>query len=795
MGAAEGLSAGRRALRDALRALEGRALRGRPRRQAIDRANVLLRKQELSPLRPTTVGDWFTLGAAATDFESLWALVQVLLDWSVPPVRSTTRSDQARVGQLAGREAYWKTLWNQAKDSTAAVPTPTGTSPVNLEHQYHAPARVPMSFPHQVGVVPSRAAYFQDRPAARLLEEAMADGGTTERCQVLGGMGGVGKTQLAADHARHAWQHDQLELLLWVTAATRQAVIDAYSQAGTDLLGADPADSERAARTFLAWLEPKPGAVRRRWLIVLDDVVDAADLHGLWPPASPYGRTLITTRRRDSAMTRHGHLVPVDLFTTAEATTYLTEVGRDEPVDQLAALAADLGRLPLALSQAAAYLADTALDCATYSALLADRARRLPDLLPEPGGLPDQQPATVAAAWSLSIEHADQLRPVGLARPMLQLAAALDPNGIPQRILTSTPALAYLAEHRTTSTPAPEHGADGVAPITAEQAYGALRALHRLRLIDHTPGTPHQAVRVHQLIQRAVRDPLTLQHTSQLARVAADALSAAWPRSESDTALAQALRANTESLTRHAQDALWQPGAHPVLFRAGISVGESGQATAAIAYFRDLADAAHRRIGADHRDTLESRAHLARWRGEAGDAAGAAAAFAEVLADRLRVLGSDHPDTLATRSNLARWRGEAGDAAGAVLANTELLADRLRVLGPDHPRTLSTRHNLARWRGEGGDAVGAAAALVEVLADRLRVLGPDHRDTLATRHNLARWRGEAGDAAGAAAAFAEVLADRLRVLGPDNPHTLTTHRELARWRSKSTEDVSAAHAD
>lgn len=47
------------------------------------------------------------------------------------------------------------------------------------------------------------------------------------------------------------------------------------------------------------------GAESCRWLIVLDDVTDPADLNGLWPPASPHGRILVTTRRRDAAHGRH----------------------------------------------------------------------------------------------------------------------------------------------------------------------------------------------------------------------------------------------------------------------------------------------------------------------------------------------------------------------------------------------------------------------------------------------------------------------------------------------------------
>ncbi|MFF5303659.1 tetratricopeptide repeat protein, partial [Streptomyces sp. NPDC013161] len=713
------------------------------------------------------VSDWFTRGAPAKDFEFLWALVRVLLDWCTGSASDTARNNRARTAQLAGHRTYWKTLWNQARDSPG--PASYSASSEDPPHHSHAVAPGLAVFPHQVGVLPSRAACFQDRHAARLLADAVTEGGTAVLCQVLGGMGGVGKTQLAADHARHTWQHGQLDLLLWITAASRQAVVDAYAQAGTDLLGVNSADPQRAATAFLAWLEPKAAPVPCRWLIVLDDVADPADLRGLWPPASADGRTLVTTRRRDTALTQRGRLVQVGLFTTAEATAYLTEAGRHEPAEQLAALAGDLGHLPLALSQAAAYLTDTALDCAAYRRLLADRARQLDDLLPEPGALPDQQPATVAAAWSLSIERADQLRPAGVAGPMLQLAAVLDPNGIPQTVLASAPALAYLTDHLTTGTPVLGQGPTLAAPVTADQAYQALRALHRLNLVDHTPDIPHQAVRVHQMIQRSVCDSLTPDRRGLLSRAAADALLAVWPRIERETGLVQSLRANTTALTGYAEDALYQPRAHAVLHRLGQSLGQSGQVNAAVKHFHYFAAATDRRLGPDHHDTLSARGELAQWRGEAGDAAGAAAALAELLEDRLRVMGPHHRDSLRTRGNLGQWRGEAGDAAGAVAALAEVLADRLRVLGPDHPHTLTTRASLAYWQGKAGDAAGAAEAFAEVVTNRLRILGPDHPNTLIARGNLARWRGEAGDAAGAVAALAELLTDRLRILGPDHP--------------------------
>ncbi|OPG07461.1 hypothetical protein B1R27_13210 [Streptomyces sp. GKU 895] len=516
--------------------------------------------------------------------------------------------------------------------------------------------------------------------------------------------------------------------------------------------------------------------------MVLDDVVDPGDLDGLWPPPHPRGRTLVTTRRRDAALVGEGRpRIDIGTFTADEATAYLSKaLGVPEtPVyaAQIAALARDLGYLPLALSQAAAYLIDAGQGIPDYRALLADRTRTLDDAAPH--ALPDEQKARVAAAWSLSLERADRLPPVGFARPILCMAGMLDPNGIPQAVLTSAPALEYLA---LTGTRAPS----GAAAPTARDAALALRAAHRLSLLDHTPDDPVRTVRVHQLVQRTARDSLTPEDRGGLARVVADALMAVWPESELDTPMAQALRANTAVLAHVAEDAaLYSGGVHRVLHRAGRSLGESGRFTAAVEHFHAVHDRAVQHLGVDHPDTLAARNNLASWTSEAGDAAGAAKAFAALVSDRRRVQGADHRDTLAARHNLAHCKGLAGDAAGAADAFAELVSDRRRLQGPDHPDTLAARHNLARWQGEAGHAAKAAAALAELMAIQSRIQGADHPNTLAVRHSLAHWRGELGNPAGAAEALTALRADQLRIQGADHPNTLAVRHSLARWRGEA----------
>ncbi|WP_433227721.1 tetratricopeptide repeat protein [Actinomadura formosensis] len=730
----------------------------------------------------------------------------VIAAWLVTFLRGRAR--QRTPAFVTEPDAWWQQVWRQAREERQG----RGGRPSGARS-----ARPPVVWEQvRVGVVPRAADCFQDRAVAGRLERAAEQDGTVvltqrdgrELTQVLAGMGGVGKTQLAAAYARHAWQQG-VGVLVWVNAATRDGVVSAYADTAVrlGLPLADRKDPDRSAREFLAWAET---TTQCWWLVVLDDVRSLGDLRGLWPAAAASaagGQVVVTTRLRDAALEGAGRrMVTVDTFTAGEARGYLrAKLGsRAADAGEVEALAGELGHLPLALAQAAAYILGADITIAAYRERLATRLLRR--AVPSGDELPDDHERIVAATWELSIDQADRAEPVGLARPVLQLAGVLDPAGIPQTALCSPPALDYLTGYLTGPPPdrlpaRPAHAAQRDSQVSGEMVDEVLRVLHRHSLIDHDRTAAHREVRVHQLVQRATREALAT-HPDRgpelfiaLAGVAADALLAVWPQVERDE-FGQILRANTTALTRAAQTALWHPdtGGHGVLFKAATSLGETGQATAARDAYAALHATALHHLGPDHPDTLASRGNLAFWRGEAGDAAGAATATQELLADRMRVLGPDHPDTLTTRNNLAALRGRAGDAAGAAAAFEDLLADQMRVLGPDHPDTLTTRNNLALWRGRAGDAAGAAAAFQDLLTEFLRVLGPDHPHTLATRNNLAALRGRAGDAAGAAAAFEELLADRMRVLGPDHPDTLVTRGNLAFWRGEAGDAAGAAAA-
>ena len=623
-------------------------------------------------------------------------------------------------------------------------------------------------WPRQVGLIPQPADHFQPRSAGADLAEALDRGGTAGP-QVLSGLGGVGKTQLAAHYAHRRLQARDVDLLVWVTAASRRQILDRYLEAATGLGLADRGDPDRVdpeqvAQRLLAWL----AGTDRRWLIVLDDLVHPGDLRGLWPPAAPGGATVVTTRRRDAALHRTGRtLVDVGLFTPAEAHAYLeAKLGpAGGPAGDLDGLAADLGRLPLALAQAATYLLDRELDCAGYRARFADRKRTLAQLVPEDDSLPDDHATTVAVTWSLSIEVADGLRPAGLARPLLQLASLLSPDDIPAVLFRTDEIGAWAGTAGT--------------PVPVEDVQDGLRNLHRLNLATVSGDT----VRVHALVQRATREAAQRDGADpdawrRLVHAAADATVAVGNLAWGQPRLTERLWACVRALVRHGGAALWEPDGHPVLYGFGDSLGHAGQVRAATEYFRELIGTAVEQLGPDHEDTLLTRSRHARWLAESGQLREAAAELGRVVADRTRLWGEDHPGNLVDLANRATQLGDAGDAATALAEFTRLVRRRTALLGPDDRETLITRGNQARWRGETGDRPGAVRALAELVPLFARAFGPEHPRTVQACVELAAWRGELDPAAGAAD-FARLLPVLARVRGPYDAATLSARRNLA----------------
>ncbi|GAA1403607.1 FxSxx-COOH system tetratricopeptide repeat protein [Kitasatospora putterlickiae] len=685
-----------------------------------------------------------------------------------------------------------------------------------------------VEWPYVRGLPPPRADGFRTRELPVDLT-GPAEGGGDQLSWVLTGLGGSGKTQIAADLADRQLRDGHLDLLLWVTATSRDAIVASYAAAAHDLFGASDKNPDQAAAEFLTWLLPKPvaaGERPRRWLVVLDDVADPEDLRSLWPAPSPYGRTVATTRRQEASLGGdRRRQVPVGMFTPQEAADYLREStvrsGRRDEAADLSSLAEDLGYLPLALAHARAYLADNpTLSCAEYRAELADRRLTLTDVFPEGSAIPGA-PEPVALTWSLSLRRADALSPRGAARSVLQLVSFLDPNGVPAPVLAAPSVIGLLPS------------GTGAAP-TARTLRQALGNLRRLSLAELDPERPTAAVRVHQLVQRSVRESLAPAPTTRVATAAADALLTVW-EGNVDPATDGALRSNAAVLADGAFEHLLLPAPHEVLYRWGRSLGESGRPGGAARHFADLWQEVSTRFPDDDELLFKTRGYLAWWKAKSGDARGGAEAFASLLADQSRVLAPESDAFLQTRRSAAAWRGHAGDAPGAVAELERIYEDWSRIAGPDAPGAVSTRNHLAhllarvgrhtdalaqhgealreaearygrddprtvearaaamQHRGELGEPAVARDAYAELAAMRT-ARSPEHAGTLAARTQHAEWTGRAGDPAEAVRLLEAVLTEELALLGPVEVQTLAGRETLAVWRAEAG-DFRGAVAD
>jgi hypothetical protein len=385
--------------------------------------------------------------------------------------------------------------------------------------------------PQRVGVVPGPATSFQDRGG-------FFDDAQLGETVVLTGLGGVGKTQLAADFIRN--RGADAAAVIWVTALSRDLVVATYAEAARAVLG--PQDSvEQAADRFLAWL----ATTEAIWLVVLDDVQTPADLCGLWPQG-PTGWTVVTTRRRDAALAGNRHrIVDADVFSAEQAARYLQSALRERhPLgDDIDGVAADLQRLPLALAQAAAFMLDRQLRCSEYRRRFADRRRRLSELLPEPEALPDEHRDTVATTWSLSMDAANQLAPAGVARPLMELLSVLEPDSILAGLVTGDAARNWLSYAIWSAT----GSAGDIGAVDIDTIRDGLRTLYRLSLLRHDG----DIVRVHALVQRVTREGLDTERRSSIIWAAADALLEYWLRGVHAGGLALTMRANVDALCRH----------------------------------------------------------------------------------------------------------------------------------------------------------------------------------------------------------------------------------------------------
>jgi tetratricopeptide (TPR) repeat protein len=590
------------------------------------------------------------------------------------------------------------------RDIGTAVTAPgaIGTQYVENLTFMAAPAR-PDSTPRAASVeappglrnLPVRPRLFvgRQRELARLgAASATSDGPVV---QVLYGLGGVGKSTLAAhwaaDHAEH--------VPLWWITADSQAAVDAG-------LAALAAALEPALSGFMQQSQLRDWALQwlashENWLVILDNVADPADVKPLLAGAG--GRFLITSRR---ATGWHGiaETITLDVLTHDEAVGLFTLICPDAGTGA-GAVCSELGCLPLAIEQAAAYCLETGTTADEYLTLLAEFPADMYTAAAEGG---DVQ-RTVARVWRVTL---DRLADNPLAVTILLALAWYAPDGIPRSLL------------------------DGLgSPPAVRGAVGRLAAHSMVTL--RGPST----LSLHRLVQAVARTPdpedphRTAETVTRARDIAVEALLEALPASSDDPAVWATWRAllpHAEALAEHVPQDADSMDLARVFSRMGEFVGGQRALARARLLLARGESRLVRLLGPDHLVSLVARNRLMSLKSPALEEAVSHVARCE------RVLGPRHPETLTAQYELAGSHLGVDDHESAARVLERVVKLRGRVLGKWHSDTLRARQAAVYVQFLRGDTEAGARNLEQVYTDCVRELGERHPLTLEVRGLLTR---------------------------------------------------------
>jgi tetratricopeptide (TPR) repeat protein len=604
---------------------------------------------------------------------------------------------------------------------------------------------------------------------------------------VLCGLGGAGKTSVAVEYA-----HRHLAELgvCWQFPAEDPAALAADFGVLAAQLGA------REAGDAVASVHGVLARQQAGWLLVFDNAPDEASVRRFIPPAGR-GYVLVTSQSQHWSGQQ---IVDVPVLGQDVAAGFLVDRTGDSDYSSAVALARELGGLPLALEQAAAYIQATGGSVPGY--LTTFRERR-PDLLAR--GEPAGYDKTIATTWGLAFARLerDHAEAVGL----LRLLACCAPELVPLRLLLS----------QSSNFPGSECGPD-VEPILrlflsdALTVGDAIAALRRFSLI--TPSRDH-LVFVHRLVQAVTLAQMPADLTRQWQQAAIWLIGAAMPADSSRPATwptfavllphARAILPDDsegmERIARYLRHAGDYRAArmvveqvvearryslgdkHPSTLSASVEFASTlralGELDRAFPLLEQIIGPLESVLGADHRATLEARHHLALELRDRRQWEAAASEFRTILDLQRESLGEDDAGTLATRSALASVFQRQGRWDEAEAEYRAVLDARQRVLGDRHPDTLRTRHALAYVLQALGQSETAEAEYRAIIELQRETRGDEHPGNLGTRHNLASVLQQQGRWDEAEAEYRAVLDARQRVLGDRHPDTLSTRHALA----------------
>ncbi|KAK3394969.1 P-loop containing nucleoside triphosphate hydrolase protein [Podospora didyma] len=557
------------------------------------------------------------------------------------------------------------------------------------------------------------------------------------------GLGGVGKSQLAIEFGhRIAGQADIW--VFWVHAGTQARVEEGF-RAIADAVKLPGRNQPKAniPQLVYGWLSNERNG---RWMMILDSADDHDVFYGTthddglasgdarngrpfatYLPQSRNGSIVITTRNKDLAFRltgRRQNIIEVGPMAQMDALSLLEKkLGSLPNIDVAADLVRALDFVPLAISQAAAYIQARAPRSSPekYLAEFRENERNRSRLLQyDAGDLRRDQGASnaILTIWQISFDHIRSKR--RSAADLLSLMSFFDRQGIPRWVLKPSGGI--------------NDSADGDLDGGLEDDVAMLNDY--CFIVADEAGDQFEMHGIVQLSTRRWLEASGQQETFKQQFI--ERMAASFPTGEYENwPICRSLFAHVEVALgyRPSEDTveIWAA----LLYNGGWYAWSQGRYEVAEQMLSKARIVREKRLGKEDVSTLASIIIFAQVLRERGRWEEAEKLFVQVMEARKTKLGADHPDTLTSMGNLASTFWNQGRWEEAEKLEVQVMETRKTKLGADHPDTLMSMNNLALIYGNQGRWGKAEELQVQVMEARKTKLGADHPDTLTSIGNLA----------------------------------------------------------
>ncbi|KAH7459269.1 hypothetical protein FOMA001_g20123 [Fusarium oxysporum f. sp. matthiolae] len=587
--------------------------------------------------------------------------------------------------------------------------------------------------------------------------------GESRQKVALVGLGGIGKTQTALQLAYWVTKNKQDYSVFWLPVLSRASFEQACVQI-IDVCNIPTADSDNAIEAVRQYLSSRRAG---KWLLVVDNADDAQTVMGSGGaesgiyrslPQSDEGRILFTTRYRKLAVSVAGrNILEVPAMSQNEARSYFEEaliqeisLYDDQVINRLLTL---LTHLPLAITQAAAYINENQISAMEYLQLFENTDRDRIELLSaefQDDTRYEHSQDPVATTWFISF---NQIRTADkLAWRILMFLSCVEPKAVPQSMLPKSK--------------------------SQQQLTRAIGTLCGYRFLDRRGSS--ETFDMHSLVHLAIRSWVVENDSQKEQSQAAIArLSEVFPTDEWENRdlwrqyLPHALRLLRTVCSVENKDSL------TLGFWVGRCLLIDGRAREAVSTLKHVVAVREKALAEDDPERLASQHALAGAYLADKQVKKAIKMLEGVVAIKEKALAEDDPSRLASRHELARaYLGDEqvkkaiGIFEGVVAAEVETLAE------DDTSRQVS-QHVLARAYLADKQVKKAIEMLEGVVAINKKILAEDDPSRLASQHELARAYLADKQVKKAIKMLEGVVAIKEKILAEDDPERLASQHELA----------------